>query len=358
MTQYTDICSQTYIFRSKIGAIAEKSYPGIIAPSTARAFSAAADSNQLAKDMKYASTKIKRYGNKGTNAKTKTKTKTKTKKSSGSLKKKQKKREGLEDTIDGMTRGLDVDLGLGDPMPAIVDICGISTSANSILDLKDDDDNVLVTPVTTVTHQKIIPDVAKKFDRRRTIEPMFDASVFIGDLNYRLEIPRLEVEILKERLQNKKATTTNKEDKNNGEFISRSPFSCATVESGELGLKCELESLFEYDQLVAEKANGKVFAGEHWKEGQVTFLPTYKFDKGGDNYDSSSKRRNPAWTDRVLYDAGTGRDRDRDREGDSRDSSLVSSDKPTLELEEYVSVDSFHSDHRPVVANFRITGNM
>lgn len=40
-----------------------------------------------------------------------------------------------------------------------------------------------------------------------------------------------------------------------------------------------------------------------FKEGHVAFPPTYKFDKGvpGPAYDSSEKRRVPAWTDRVLW---------------------------------------------------------
>ena len=46
-----------------------------------------------------------------------------------------------------------------------------------------------------------------------------------------------------------------------------------------------------------------VFAG--YEEGPLSFAPTYKYDKGTDVYDTSSKRRAPAWTDRVLW-GGTG----------------------------------------------------
>ena len=60
-------------------------------------------------------------------------------------------------------------------------------------------------------------------------------------------------------------------------------------------------SLLPADQLAAERAAGRAFVG--MAEAPLVFPPTYKFDRGapGPAYDSSEKRRVPAWTDRVLF---------------------------------------------------------
>ena len=60
-----------------------------------------------------------------------------------------------------------------------------------------------------------------------------------------------------------------------------------------------LEALLEADQFKQQRFQRKVFTG--YSEGDITFIPTYKFDPGTDNWDSSEKARAPAWTDRVLW---------------------------------------------------------
>jgi hypothetical protein len=60
------------------------------------------------------------------------------------------------------------------------------------------------------------------------------------------------------------------------------------------------------DQCRREMMAGRVFRG--LREGALTFRPTYKFDKASANpfgYDTSEKRRIPAWCDRVFFRGST-----------------------------------------------------
>lgn len=59
------------------------------------------------------------------------------------------------------------------------------------------------------------------------------------------------------------------------------------------------EMLLPYDQLRQEMRKGNCFEG--YTEGPIKFRPTYKYDPGTDNYDSSEKQRAPAYCDRILW---------------------------------------------------------
>jgi hypothetical protein len=73
-------------------------------------------------------------------------------------------------------------------------------------------------------------------------------------------------------------------------------------------LQSTLDSLLPHDQLRRLIKERKVFH-EGWREGPITFLPTYKYDVGTVAlFDSSEKRRPPSWCDRILY--RTRRDRE------------------------------------------------
>lgn len=66
-------------------------------------------------------------------------------------------------------------------------------------------------------------------------------------------------------------------------------------------LQSTLDSLLPHDQLTRLVKERKVFH-EGWREGPITFLPTYKYDVGTVAlFDSSEKRRPPSWCDRILF---------------------------------------------------------
>ncbi|EGG17213.1 inositol 5-phosphatase [Cavenderia fasciculata] len=57
--------------------------------------------------------------------------------------------------------------------------------------------------------------------------------------------------------------------------------------------------LYNNDQLKKNMELGNVFKG--YKEDNILFAPTYKYDFKSKNYDTSPKQRAPAWTDRILW---------------------------------------------------------
>ncbi|ESO88961.1 hypothetical protein LOTGIDRAFT_106380, partial [Lottia gigantea] len=57
--------------------------------------------------------------------------------------------------------------------------------------------------------------------------------------------------------------------------------------------------MLPHDQLSSQLGKSDVFRG--YCEGPITFTPTYRYDTGTNNWDSSEKKRIPAWCDRVLF---------------------------------------------------------
>ncbi|ODQ44825.1 hypothetical protein PICMEDRAFT_36991 [Pichia membranifaciens NRRL Y-2026] len=125
-----------------------------------------------------------------------------------------------------------------------------------------------------------------------------DILIWMGDLNYRISLPN---ETVRKILQ------------------FRTP-------------AFALKQLFEYDQLNAQMANGQTFP--FFDEMEISFKPTYKFDKGTDYYDTSEKQRVPSWTDRILTH--------------TKDKNVTS-----LEQVRYNSIPKYKfSDHKPVYGIF------
>eukprot|EP00794_Sanderia_malayensis_P000376 gene376-1009_t len=109
-------------------------------------------------------------------------------------------------------------------------------------------------------------EVSSRLQFSRFEPPMMithhDVVIWLGDLNYRLD--DLDVDRIKGLIDGYK-----------------------------------LEELYKFDQLRKQRLAGKVFQG--YTEGKLCFKPTYKFDPGTNEWDTSEKGRAPAWCDRILW---------------------------------------------------------
>ncbi|KAF2718955.1 DNase I-like protein [Polychaeton citri CBS 116435] len=90
-------------------------------------------------------------------------------------------------------------------------------------------------------------------------------------------------------------------------------------------MKGDLDRLLDRDQLLLSRKRNPGFRLRAFRESPITFAPTYKYNVQSDEYDTSEKKRAPAWCDRILY-RGFGR----------------------VKMEEYRRWEVRVSDHRPV----------
>ena len=119
-------------------------------------------------------------------------------------------------------------------------------------------------------------DARRFFSASELPTPLEQHSAFcFGDLNYRLTIPNREVRY-------------------------------------RFGQRNWVDTLV-YDQLRTQLGEpGTAF--EAWDEADIDFRPTYKYDVGTSDFDTSGKARAPAWCDRcLLYTSPSPRDRTRSR---------------------------------------------
>ncbi len=93
-----------------------------------------------------------------------------------------------------------------------------------------------------------------------------------------------------------------------------------------------LAKLLERDQLLLSRKRNPGLRLRAFNEAPINFAPTYKYNVGTDEYDTSEKQRSPAWCDRLLY-RGLGR----------------------IKQTEYRRHDGIKvSDHRPVSGKFKL----
>ncbi|RMZ23996.1 hypothetical protein D0859_11960 [Hortaea werneckii] len=95
--------------------------------------------------------------------------------------------------------------------------------------------------------------------------------------------------------------------------------------------KGEISRLLERDQLLLSRKKNPGFRLRAFQEAPITFAPTYKYNLRSDEYDTSEKRRSPAWCDRILY-RGLG----------------------NVKMEEYRRWEVRVSDHRPVTGKLKL----
>ncbi|CAK9828153.1 Inositol polyphosphate 5-phosphatase E [Anthophora retusa] len=153
--------------------------------------------------------------------------------------------------------------------------------------------------------------------KSKDVTQNFDCVFWCGDLNFRLAQPREEV------IQWVTDTC----------FPQQSPVN------------------LHKDQLQTILNEGAVLRG--FEEAPITFPPTYKYDPGTHNFDSSSKQRTPAYTDRILF-KGKGHTRGYIRRVSHENSNSYKDG--VIECLVYDSVPSIcTSDHKPVWGVFKTT---
>ncbi|XP_036975559.1 inositol polyphosphate 5-phosphatase K isoform X2 [Acanthopagrus latus] len=124
----------------------------------------------------------------------------------------------------------------------------------------------------------------------------------------------------------------------------------SSINSGRLNL------LWTKDQLTMMKKKEPFL--QEFEEGPLNFKPTYKFDRNSDTYDTSGKKRKPAWTDRILWRIKPktlpSEDDDDEKASTSTDDGL--DDYPLLVTQDKYTSDMSYgvSDHKPVIATFSL----
>ncbi|XP_016887706.1 inositol polyphosphate 5-phosphatase Ka isoform X2 [Cynoglossus semilaevis] len=112
--------------------------------------------------------------------------------------------------------------------------------------------------------------------------------------------------------------------------------------------------LWRKDQLTMMKE--KELMLQEFEEGHLNFQPTYKFDLNSDTYDTSEKKRKPAWTDRILWRLKSKVLTDGEHNKNNISRSEEDEEYPlTIKQDLYTShMEYSNSDHKPVVGTFTL----
>lgn len=157
-----------------------------------------------------------------------------------------------------------------------------------------------------------------------------DFIFWFGDLNFRLDgIPGDDIRRLltlhssgeynvskkkQERLEEgvivlKDETATSDQSSDDDSVSLPDPDDFEDPHGDPASLQATLDSLLPHDQLLRLMRQRKIFH-DGWREGPITFLPSYKYDVGTIGlFDSSEKKRAPSWCDRILYRTKQGKER-------------------------------------------------
>ncbi|CAG8055396.1 unnamed protein product [Penicillium olsonii] len=221
-----------------------------------------------------------------------------------------------------------------------------------------------------------------------------DFTFWFGDLNYRLEdIPGDDVRQVLARHTENAYDKKRQKRQSSGEPQDSIPDSEESPPPSPLGedetnpvtdeeidphndpasLQTTISSLLPHDQLRLQQQKGTAFH-KGWREGQITFLPTYKYDIGSvATFDSSEKHRGPSWCDRILFrtkrdklkheqldqEAEVARQRDEEMKARGLDKAVADDnvlfeydpDTDGAQSEEYASDEDQADDDAPTVAS-------
>ena len=133
----------------------------------------------------------------------------------------------------------------------------------------------------------------------------------LGDLDSPVLIHSIESDDSSQDEDDTNPRTSNTFDKYDDSFSPSlpDPEEFADPSQDPASLQATLDSLLPHDQLRHVMKKKKAFH-DGWREGPITFLPTYKYDVGSMGmFDSSEKRRAPSWCDRILFRTRTDKER-------------------------------------------------